>query len=224
MKSRSLFLGMATAVLGLSGLTAQAGQISLPSGLDHLLIPDNYAVVGDLAFSDFVYEPAPAGSPPAAAAVNVNPFTAVQGFEGLQFQGGFFTPAGTIVDYTISYKVTALTGTIDAAYLAAVGGNLFGDGFFAIEETYYALGGATLGMNSVLLGGSLTSDVSFENQTSILVQMHMFLFGGSQGATISVVNQGFSNVVPEPSAVVMMGLGLTGLLACRRSFHRSGPV
>ena len=56
---------------------------------------------------------------------------------------------------------------------------------------------------------------------SIRVEKDILLVGGSQGATVSIIDQGFSSInVPEPSSVALLGIGMTGFLAFRRLFKR----
>ena len=128
MTRRFLISSLAVGLLALGGLNAQAGQITLPATLDNLATPPapvgNYAVVGDLTFSNFTYTTAT--PPPTAADVTVLPFS-LSGppvETGISFSGGFFAAAGTTADYSITYQVSVNPGgaPITDAYLAVTGG------------------------------------------------------------------------------------------------------
>jgi len=225
-----LALVMGVLILGFGALDARAGEIPLPTTLDQLLIPGNFAVVGPEpdTFSNFAYSASPVGSPPAAADVTVNEFHA--GIEnGITFSGAFFAPPGTTVDYAISYVVTAPPGqVIFDATLSGVFNSFGGTGVGSVGETLIdAATGKVLGTLSIFGStGAAEDTINFAGVSSILVQKDILLVGGSTGVGISIVNQGFSStgggpVIPEPTSMALLGIGMTGLLAFRRFFRRT---
>jgi hypothetical protein len=221
MTKRSLFVSFAAAalVLGSVGTQTHAGQVTLPSALSALEATGAYAIVGNLEFSDFTYTPTPMGSPPPASAVTVSNFGTTTE-SGVTFNGAFFAAAGTTIDYALSYKVTALSGTISDALLSGVIGNFGGTCQVSIAETIFDPTGTAIGSLEIA-GNKLSDTTTFASETSITVQKDMILVGGSQGATISFVNQGFSGAVPEPSSMALLGIGAAGFLAFRRFFKRT---
>jgi len=221
MKTRSLFLSLAAGLLvsAIGGLDARAGS----EPLSDLLVPGATFDVGNLQFSNFTYTPTPAGSPPAASAVTVSSFTSVPGETGITFNGGFFAAAGTIVDYAITYKVTALTGSISDAYLGITGGNFGGTGLVDVGEALLNTKGVQVGtMDAFIPGAGVSTTTLTPPVTSLLVSKDILLVGGSAGATVSIINQGFSSSsVPEPTSMALLGIGMTGFLAFRRLFKRN---
>jgi len=224
MTRRFLISSLAVGLLALGGLNAQASQINLPTTLATLETPGNFAIVDNLEFSNFEYVATPPGSPPLASGVTVSPFQTIPGETGITFKGGFFAAAGTIVDYAFTYKVTALSGTITDAYLALTGGVFGGTGSISVGETIRnAADGAFLGSMEASIPGLLVTSTSWTpGVTSILVTKDVILVGGSQGATVSIIDQGFSQtVIPEPASMALLGIGLTGLFTLRRFFKRT---
>src|SRR5437868_5027635 len=138
---RSFVLTVAAAVLvlGVSALEARAGQVVLPAPLSDLLPAGRFALVSapneTETFSDFAFSASPVGSPPAAADITVREFHA--GLEaGLSFSGALFAAAGTVVDYSIFFTVTAPRGfVIDDATLSGVFSNFGGTGSGTVGET-----------------------------------------------------------------------------------------
>jgi len=229
MTRRFLILSFfAVGLLALGGLNARAGQILLPSALPPLEISGNYAIVGDLEFSTFTYSPSPIGSPPAASAVTVNSFLSIPGEPGISFNGVFTAAANTSVDYAISYVVTTTDGKpITDAYLS-LGGfvNNGGTGSVSIGETILApnLGGiviSTIPFQVFIPGQPVDTTALLPPQTTIVVQKDIVVNGGSNGATFSFVNQGFSTAVPEPASMALLGIGLSGLFTLRRFLKRT---
>ena len=231
MMKRSLFRTIAVGALlwGYGALEARAGFVSLPAQLDQFVKADgssngNFTTVqqpNELdTFSNFSYSTDPVGSPPTAANINLRAFLPPGSNEsGLQFRAGFNAMAGMTVDYSLSYVVTAPEGfLINDAVLSAAMGNLGGTGSVSIVELLTFPDGSAKSME-VSLPGSPSAGLEFAGVQSILVQKEIFINGGSLGAFVGVINQGFSStgsVVPEPSSMISLSIGVAVLLAFRR--------
>jgi hypothetical protein len=228
MQKRSLVLALTAGVLlwGLGAREARAGFVPLPANLGQFLNPDgssngNFTTVqqpGELDnFSTFSYHTTPVGSPPSAANITVSAFLPPMSNEsGLTFSAGFNALPGMTVDYAISYVVTAPAGSlINDAVLTAAMGNNGGTGSVSIVELLNFPNGAQ--SMEVSLPGSATTSLSFPGVQSILVQKDIFINGGSLGANVTFVNQGFSSTaIPEPSSMVSLSIGMTIALAAYR--------
>jgi hypothetical protein len=234
---RLAFLAALALLLGGVG-QARAGFVQLPATLNQFVNADgssngNFTTVqgpNELdTFSSFSYSTDPVGSPPTAANITVNPFLPPPPSNegGIQFMGGFSAMPGMTVDYALSYIVTAPPGSlITDAVLSAAMGNNGGTGTVSIVEllTFPNGGGASM---EVSLPGNPGDSITFPGVQSILVQKDMFLNGGSLGANVAFVNQGFSsgNVVPEPAGVTLALIGAcTAGLAGWRQRRKLAPA
>jgi len=234
MKKRTLLLTLAATVLvwGFGALEARAAQVILPAPLSSLLADANFAVVGPEpdTYSNFTFSASaiPSTTPVLdATAINVAEFHA--GIEnGLEFSGAFFAPAGTTVDYKISYVVTAPAGfTIFDAVLGGTynipngttGTVNVGESFLD-PNTGAALGSLSLTNPQVSVSTTFNPAVK-----SILVKKDILMVGGSLGIGISIIDQGFSSsAVPEPASMAQLGIGMSCLIAFRRFFKRRTTV
>jgi hypothetical protein len=230
-------------VLGFGAVDARAGGslIPLPTTLDSFVNPNgtsngNFTTVTITApfpngetdkFSDFTFSSS--AIPPTTpvltpAGINVSEFHA--GIEGgLEFSGAFVAPAGTTVDYKISYVVTAPPGgKLYDALLGVTYNSFGGTGQVSVGESLFnAANGAPLGSLNLSNppGTPISTSISFDGVQSILVKKDILMLGGSMGAGLSVVDQGFSSsVVPEPASWALLGIGMTGFLAFRRFFKK----
>jgi hypothetical protein len=230
MTRKRLVFALATGLVALSlgGFEARAGQIPLPTTLDKLLPTGSFAVVpGEPdTFSNFSFSTSaiPAGTPVLdPSELKVTEFHL--GIEnGLEFSGAMFAPAGTIVDYKISYVVTAPPGfSIFDAFLGVTYNSPVGTtGQVSIGESLFnAVTGAPIGSMSVSSPGTIGDTINFAGVSSILVKKDILLVGGSLGAGVSIIDQGFSSsAIPEPGSMALLGIGLSGLLSFRRFFKR----
>jgi hypothetical protein len=178
-----------------------------------------------LQFSNFTYIATPLGSPPQAKDITVSQFPGPPAGEpGLTFNGVFTAAANTTVDYAFTYKVTALSGQIIDAFLSASGfTNGGGTGTFSIGETIFGPSGIVMSKVpfevSSMGSSSDRTDLSLPQQM-IFVHKDVTIVGGSLGATLSFINQGYSCSIPEPASMALLGIGLSGLLTFRRFFKR----
>lgn len=234
MTRRFLFLALAAGLLTLSlgSLEARAGFVPLPTTLDKLLPAGSFTTVaapGETdTFSNFSFSSSaiPPTTPVLTAGqLNVGSFT-VGNEGGLEFSGAMFAPAGTIVDYKISFVVTAPLGSLITDAFLGVTYNLptGSTGLVSIGESLFNnANGAPVGALSVSNPpGTIGDTITFPGVQSLLVKKDIFLLGGSLGAGVSIIDQGFSSTgVPEPASMALLGIGLSGLLTFRRFFKRA---
>jgi hypothetical protein len=234
MQKRSLFLTLAAVLVwGFGALEARAGSpVPLPATLDNFTGANsgNFAVAGTEpdTFSNFTFSAS--AIPPTTpvltpAGITVKEFLA--GPEsGITFSGAMFAPAGTIVDYAISYVVTAPPGfTIFDATLSGVFSTFGGTGSVSVGETLFnnVTGGLIGTLEIASPPGAASDTINFAGVNSILVQKDIILNGGSNGASISFVNQGFSSV-PEPHSMALLGIGLSSFFSFRRFLKKRNAV
>lgn len=226
MTRRSIFFSLAAGLIALSLGTADSragGMVPLPTTLDQLLTATgNSTQVDGLVFSNFQITPTTIpGGGSSAAAVNLDAFSNF-GYNGLTIQSSIFNAAaGSTTDYRISYDVMAVKGVITGGYLLVAGGTGNG-GYINVGETITDKNGNAIATLEGYLPGSPVDKMSWSGVQTIHVEKDIFVQGGTNVATLSIINQGFMTV-PEPTSMALLGIGLSGLLTFRR-FRRRAVV
>jgi hypothetical protein len=198
----------AAASLLLIGSSSQAA-FTVPSTL----------VVGDKTFNFLTYSTT---GPNATPASNIN-VTGIPGPPiGFQISGGFAAIPNTpnVNDSLLTYTVTSSGPGITSVGLFA-NGSTSGSGFTEVVESVFTNvnGGAGVFLGQIAVIGAGTATLNLGGSFSSLyitkdIQYDVFSTTGT--ATFSVINQTFSQVIPEPASVVMMGLGLVGAIGAVR--------
>ena len=111
-------LAASLVVWGFGALEAQAVFVRFPKTLDQLLPAGNFTTVQQPnkleTFSNFAFSAGPCRLTPACQGHHrlcVSPRGERLTESGLTFTGALFAPAGTVVDYAISFRVTAPPST-----------------------------------------------------------------------------------------------------------------
>jgi len=211
-----------------TNLTA-GGTISLATIID---FPGGLNVqIGDKNFADFFFSYIDSNGNPNDDLTKSNVLlTALMndiGF-GISLQQPFIAVGGDFKDIAFKYSVTvtdpnfhisdihlSITGSAGNGGLGTVGEDAFIGGFGATKVGHLQA--------SIPVA---TGDVAFANivptQDKLWVQKDIIATGGGAAngfASITIIDQTFSQV-PEPSTVMLVGLGLLGLIAVRRK-HKS---
>lgn len=206
------------------------GSVSSAVSLATLLAdPTGSVTVGDKVFTAFGYSGV--GDMPLASAVNVLGLKDGSGNWGLRFQGAFQDlPGGASSDAHISFTVAvaapqaAQNFRISDAHLALNGAGTGGDeSYFIVDETLS--NGQMLEAYVTTLGAGttqqskLTDAKTFAGVTKLSVVKDLLAnaaAGNILPARGTVIDQSFSQVVPEPASLGLFGMSCLGLAAVAR--------
>lgn len=178
--------------------------------------------VGDLLFSNFSYT-ASGTNPISAGQITVD--TVTNNGIGLSFHAPWTAAAGMTTDGAIDFTVTVLGGgnVLEDFGLAQTSG-VSGDGSASVAENgcgpapCLATGGSIYVLTFQDSGErSAQGETTFNPVSSVEVEKDISVNGNTGFATISVVQDTFSQV-PEPISMGLMGggLALLGLVRLRR--------
>ena len=216
------FTYLAVLVLALpSFVSASVVFVGAPVTLSDLVSGDTITV-GDKVFADFTY--LATGDVPAADFVNVQGIIDCDGNYGIRFQGAFNDlPGGGGSDALIGFKVSVAAGApylINDVHLAGNPDVLGGIGLASVTETFVPTGNPTL---SIFSDGTnmVQTDWADLNEPVMMLQVqkdiNLVAGAGSSGATLSFVDQTFSQIlIPEPSTGLMLAMVALSLLTVRR--------
>jgi len=182
------------------------------------LISGGTKTCGDKLFSDFSYSRT--GDMPLSSGVNVDCIT-VAGNLGLEFQGGFGdAPGGGTSDALIKYTVTVTDPrfVITDAHIQGNAKVLHGTGIMSVVDTFTPDAPDIMSIFDIVPGSTTNVDSTIfaTGHTTLHVQKDIFGFatGETSFATLSFIDQTYSQTttVPEPSTVVLLGIGLLGMV------------
>lgn len=202
------------ALLALGSLKAvRAQSVTLDT-----LLTGGSITVDDKVFDQFSY--LATGDMPNASGVNVIGLPGVN--PGVRFQGGFTDlPGGGTSDALISYRVTSNGTPIVDAEISGNPAVVGGDGVASVTETFTPDEPGTISIFDTAVNSVHNTQVSdhivFANPTQVLhVQKDILMSSGTGIATLSFVDQRYSQAVPEPSSLALLGTVALGLLPLAR--------
>jgi len=143
---------------------------------------------------------------------------------------GFLVYGGETLDATITYNVVTLSGAsiledyslnMAGAYVGSTPTLGANQGTGTVTESFSSPTGSSL-VDQVVPGGvsTISGHLAFSpyfSGTTVTTTIHMVLPESDPGyITISAIQEGFSEQLPEPYAVVLIGSGLCFLGVCRK--------
>ena len=199
--------------------TGLAGVASAAVSLDTLVATDGTITVGDKTFGNFSW------NGPDLQVTGVGNGT-VGNLYGLSFQGGLYQLGAGSVSYQLDYTVTAGPGyRIDDLYEQA-NYNAIGGSVNISEVVLTSPGGTQVGQAVVGTGYSPSTVANLSGAFKELwVQKSIVLTATGPGdfAVASIIDQRFSQTVPEPATCVagLGGLLLAAAVTSRRKARRA---
>ena len=180
----------------------------------------NACLIGDKLFWGFQLSTGSnsIGAEPSASQVNITTLGADLSNIGIEFTtGGWVADVGIPIDQIISYNVATQSGQkLIKDSTLSITGTLNGIGASAnLTET---LTPAVAGSPLVATQASPVSHIDFSSnlQTGFSISERLQLSTTSQTVHVSVIENDFSQVIPEPFAGLMVGSGLLVLGIVRR--------
>lgn len=184
--------------------------------------------LGNTTAANFTYSTSGSSKMPASS-ITVNPIT-TQNNPGFLFNAPWGAVGSDTQNSLIGFTITG--SGIDDLSLSMFGGATVGNGLVTVSETYCAgdtfadlCANGVEGTLSTYLGGGLsklTDTVSFGSVNVVDVVKSVNLLGGGSGsfAVLGGVENQFSEVVPEPGSLVLLGSGVVCFAgAMRRRFR-----
>lgn len=184
-------------------------------------IADGSCTIGDKTFTFTSTSYSTTGGAPAASAITVIPHNPGGGVEGLTFQGSWvLSGTNASMDSLISFTVANSTGAAtieDASFITLSGVGITGDGQLVINEGL-CLGGFPCpgGGKALFAAGTtsgtffLTDHTTFTPTGAVDASKDINLSVGANGGLVSMtsITDDFSQVVPEPGSLLLLGTGL----------------
>jgi hypothetical protein len=217
MKKNSLVVLLAAAGVGLLGVPSGASAATCGGTLDTFLGTGFSCTVGDKTFSGFSYTDSSSGGATAIPASGITVTAVTSPDIGLSFTAAWSVGSGQTLDSDIKFTVSVTSGAaiIHDAGLVQSGTSFLAPGIAQVAEN---LGNGT---NLVTIFDATTTKLSdeqlFTPTGSVSVGKDISVNGNNGGAaSISLVTDTFSQVVPLPATLALFGSGLVGLGWLRR--------
>ncbi len=184
--------------------------------LSDMFVPGASLTQGDKVFSHFSADLAP---DPLPTFIEGN---TIGGDHGFQISGTVIDGVGEVFTSVLSFKVTVLDPGYDiASFTSALNVGGTSTGTVSLQSSFFADAGHTIGLGSLntIWSSSPTGSLTLSSAVpELFVRMTFVETGPLDGPFTVQASFGqtpVSTAVPEPSSVLLFGIGLAGLMALR---------